>query len=499
MLIVVLALVFSWAGSGTALADPNDPTIVREYLFDSQSGPATPAWTATTPDTSGNGFDALMGGPEGIVADPGGTVPHNGRVKKAESVLQCVPWGGIESTYSIDRNADTVAMWFKTDGEWINGVDNWNHLFYGNGNAELQVGGNDEAGPMAGGFVQSWSWNGGVASSKLVTDPVEYDDGEWHHVVRTSSTYTGGADGGTHLYIDGVLVAHKVSELGTGSNNIIKFGANSGTGWSDYFSGHIDNCRIYSDPLSADQVLALYESETDDVSNVPLNPSPANGAPEVAVDTALSWEKPLNDIGGTCTYDVYLQADDPDLSGVTPVATGTTTMHQPGADLLPGTTYYWRVDPDCSGTGYTGTPWNFTTVGPKATNPNPTDDALGVDVEFATIVTWTPDPGADSQDVYFGQGAEVNQVLVDPGTSGATNSYNAGLLIHSTDYFWRVDSKVGANTFTGDQWNFQTVVGVCDPLPAGDTDNDCDTDLIDFANVSAGWMQCNWTPAYLCN
>ena len=253
MLIVALALVVSLTGFANAVVE-------REYLFDSQSGPASPAWTATTPDTSGNGVDALMGGPEGIVFDIGGVVPHNGRLKKAENVLDCVPWGGVASTYTLDMANNTVAMWFKTDGEW-DGTDNWNALFYGNGNDELQVGGNDNAGPMADGFVQSWSWNGSVAGSLIVT-PATYDDAEWHHLVRTQSAYTGGPDGGTHIYLDGLLVAWNVAPGGSGSNSDIKFGANSGTGWADYFSGRIDNARIYSNPLSENDVWDLYVSET---------------------------------------------------------------------------------------------------------------------------------------------------------------------------------------------------------------------------------------------
>lgn len=248
MLIVTLALVVGLAGSANA-------AIVREYLFDSQSGtPATPEYAQTTPDTSGNGFHAQMKGPEGVVADAGGTVANNGRIKKAENVLAVVPFGGVQSTYLLDLTSNTVAMWFKTDGEWIDGVDNWTGLFYGNGNGSLQVGGNDNAGPMADGFVQSWSWNGGVATSLLVT-PQTYDDGTWHHLVRTQG-------GGTKIYMDGLLVVSMAANGGTGGNDRIAFGESTGTGWASYFSGHIDNARIYDVPLSESEVWDLYVSET---------------------------------------------------------------------------------------------------------------------------------------------------------------------------------------------------------------------------------------------
>jgi len=254
MLIVVLGLIVGLAGSANA-------GLVREYLFDSQSAtPATPEYAQTTPDTSGSGFHAQMKGPEGVVMDAiGGVVAHNGRTKLAEMVLDCVPYGGIQSTYAIDRNADTVAMWFKTDGDST--VDAWNGLFYGNGNAELQVGGNDSAGAMGDGYILSWSWNGSVPSSELKS-PLAYDDGDWHHLVRTSSPYTGSTTGGTHLYMDGLLVAHKVSELGVGSNDRIAFGEATGTGWASYFNGQIDNARIYSHTLSATDVWDMYVSET---------------------------------------------------------------------------------------------------------------------------------------------------------------------------------------------------------------------------------------------
>ena len=126
MLVVVLALVVSLVGSANA-------ALLRSYLFDSQSMPSPfPEEDATTPDATGNAA-ALMLGPEGILADAGGVVAHNGRLKKAENVLEAVPFGGVrEPTYDgYTGFADSVAMWFKTGtGLYANSwADDWTSLF----------------------------------------------------------------------------------------------------------------------------------------------------------------------------------------------------------------------------------------------------------------------------------------------------------------------------------------------------------------------------------
>jgi serine protease AprX len=82
--------------------------------------------------------------------------------------------------------------------------------------------------------------------------------------------------------------------------------------------------------------------------------TPAEGATGVALRPNFAWE-PLD---GAQTYSIDVSTS-PDFSSLAAAATGLTeTTWQPGADLLNGTTYYWRVrggnacgDGDDSATG----------------------------------------------------------------------------------------------------------------------------------------------------
>ncbi len=76
----------------------------------------------------------------------------------------------------------------------------------------------------------------------------------------------------------------------------------------------------------------------DNLTAVPTPLSPANGATDVTVQPAFSW----NPVTGSTAY--YLEiATDPDYNNVVEAATVTATSYTPAAPLAPGTLYYWRV------------------------------------------------------------------------------------------------------------------------------------------------------------
>jgi hypothetical protein len=270
MTIVVIGLILGLAGSAIASLD-------RYYQFETETGGITPDSVSGVSGTL-NGYSGYPGSGSGIVADSGGAALHNGRVKKAEHVMECIPYGGMFSTYSgFTGSNDTVALWFKTDGQWVPGVDNWNELFSCNAEYNLEVGGNDETGPMAAGYILSWSWTGSVDTSKVTTAPLAYDDGDWHYLVRTFSPYSP-FDDATKIYIDGLLVASgPVPGSAPGASNALQVGMASTTGWASYFKGRIDNVRCYSNALTADEVWAVYVSETDTCVSVKQSQGDLNG------------------------------------------------------------------------------------------------------------------------------------------------------------------------------------------------------------------------------
>ncbi len=133
--------------------------------------------------------------------------------------------------------------------------------------------------------------------------------------------------------------------------------------------------------------------------------------------------------------------------------------------LVPGTTYYWRVDEiEADGvTKYQGDVWNFTIPPRTAYAPDPPDGAELVDLE--PRLSWTPGFGAKLHTVYFGESYDE----VDNATMGiptGSESYSPGPLKMAKTYYWRVDEFDVFTTHKGAVWSFTTLGAVSGPTPA---------------------------------
>ncbi|HEY7491635.1 MAG TPA: LamG domain-containing protein, partial [Candidatus Tectomicrobia bacterium] len=154
--------------------------------------------------------------------------------------------------------AYAVSVWFLNNGEGDQGQ--------GYGQKILSKGdfGTDfhlSVGPDGGnpdGYLSWWSDQGGFAS---VTDTSrDYRDNVWHHVVLNKKTASEG-----ELWVDGVLQASS-SSLAKVDNNVdlvIGFTAHTDGFQQKYWSGKIDDIRIYNRVLSASEILALFELPPD--------------------------------------------------------------------------------------------------------------------------------------------------------------------------------------------------------------------------------------------
>ena len=91
--------------------------------------------------------------------------------------------------------------------------------------------------------------------------------------------------------------------------------------------------------------------------NTPSDPVPANGATDVPIDQALSWQGGDPD-GDPVTYTVALGT----ISPPPVVATDVTDTHYAPGALITGTTYYWYVSVTDGESAATGPVWNFTTA-----------------------------------------------------------------------------------------------------------------------------------------
>jgi hypothetical protein len=116
---------------------------------------------------------------------------------------------------------------------------------------------------------------------------------------------------------------------------------------------------------------------------------------------------------------------------------------------------------DGAGT-YKGEVWSFTTEG-AVTDPNPADGA--VNVKPSVILGWDAGAVAASHEVYFGMDADAvrNATTASPEYKGpkalGEESYDPGLLLLETTYYWRIDEVNGANPdspWVGNVWSFST-------------------------------------------
>ncbi|MFB0553490.1 MAG: sugar-binding protein [Phycisphaerae bacterium] len=202
------------------------------------------------------------------------------------------------------------------------------------------------------------------------------------------------------------------------------------------------------------------------------SPSPANGAMIEDTWVNLSWRAGEFAV----SHDVYLGDN---FDAVNEGAEGTFIGNQaatfivagfPGFPypdgLVPGTTYYWRIDevnapPD--ETVYKGKVWSFSIPPKTAYNPDPPDGAEFVDL--GATFSWTGGYGAKLHTIYMGTSFdEVNDAV--GGAPQGTKTYSPGPLELEKVYYWRVDEFDAIETHKGDVWSFTTPGAVGNPQPA---------------------------------
>jgi hypothetical protein len=302
---------------------------------------------------------------------------------------------------------------------------------------------------------------------------VEY--GAWHHMALTWELVPGEYGGGA-MYIDGELVAeygNKFVEAPPGVEAADNWGGGARIGWdvddSWQFNGLLDDFCIFKRALSGDEVRKLMQGMG---SSIAYGSTPANGS--ILTDTwvTLSWYPG----DGAVSHDVYMGDNYDDVyngTGDTFRINQVTTFYVAGFPgyafpdgLVPGTTYYWRIDEVNEAdpnSPWKGDIWSFSIPPKTAYNPYPADGAEFVDTD--TALSWMGGFGAKLHTVYIADNFDnVNNAAGGP-TQGAT-TYTPGQLESGKVYYWRVDEFDAANTYKGDIWSFTTPGAVGNPVPA---------------------------------
>jgi len=426
----------------TSVARAADPDLVGWWRFDEGSG-------TTATDFSGKGNDGTL---------QGDTAWVTGQLGKA------VQFDGVDDFVEVPHAESLMAETEVTVMTWINTP---RHL--GPGGALWQGILSKANGPRSysfytesGGGLHFSTTSGGAFVGTVSSGQVPLN--EWVHVCAM-------VIGGEHqYYINGEDAGRSGSGIVLGEEdtaNVVIGRTQEGAGRS--FLGMIDDTRIYMRGLSQEEVQDAMAG-----SGVPqaFGPDPANGALHADTWVTLSWK--AGDFA--VTHDVYMGENFDDVND----GTGDAFQGNQGAvyfvagfpgfsypdGLVPGTTYYWRVDevndlnPDSP---WKGEVWNFTVPPKTAYYPDPAEDAEFVELDVQ--LKWTPGFGAKLHYVVFGEDFdEVSSAAA--GVPNGTTTYSPGQLKLAKTYYWRIDEFDGIETYKGDIWSFTTEGAVTGPNPS---------------------------------
>ncbi|MCD4828038.1 MAG: hypothetical protein K8R90_01230 [Candidatus Cloacimonetes bacterium] len=185
------------------------------------------------------------------------------------------------------------------------------------------------------------------------------------------------------------------------------------------------------------------------------NPSPVDGAVDVALAGTLTWDWGANND----TYDLWFGP----AGAATEVVTGGACTGPSGSYPYTGLTYltgyeWWVVSYNTAMNSVTSLTWDFTSIQDPALptaayDPSPGDVYGNVPVNGS--LTWTWGVNNVTYDLWFGEpGAEVQVVTGDP---CAAASYAYSGLTEATDYsWWIVVYNAAAVSATTDTWGFDT-------------------------------------------
>jgi hypothetical protein len=445
--VISVVLVLDLAGSASA-------KLIGYWSLDENNG-------ANTADSSGYGNNGIINGATWTGGKSGAALSFDG----IDDYVLCAEREGTgPGTYPAELMPEkfTVSCWTK--------LSNFAYFssFVGNG----MDSGDDECGF----FFYNWGWEGeneqdfGLAirtedGMYYVETPNIYETGKWYHL---AATYDGT---NVVIYVDGKVsvgptnVGGPIRWVSAASKNYperFAIGVWLDPGYDLWIDGIIDEVSYW------DQALDEIEIKKLALSYKASEPSPADGAKYPNTWVSLGWVPGALAV----SHDVYFGENFDDVNdgtGDTFRGNYSDTFYFAGFfgyaypdGLVPGTTYYWRIDevneadPNTEEISvWKGDVWSFMVPAKTAYNPVPADGARFVDPDI--VLSWTSGFGAKRHIVYFGDNFDDVNNAAD-GPSQVTNTYTLGSLELDKTYYWRVDEDDVTETHKGDVWHF-TIAG----------------------------------------
>jgi hypothetical protein len=282
-----------------------------------------------------------------------------------------------------------------------------------------------------------------IHGDTVVLDPGSADD---FHTIRCvgapkSSQY--------EFFIDGTSYGtYDIKDGGSNSNydNIYRFvsGSTGGTGREAYWN----YVALAAGMLASDKA---------------YSPSPSDDSIYEQTWANLSWVSGDHAV----SHDIYFGESFDDVNiGAESVFQGNQSgtflvVGFPGfpipAGLVPGTTYYWRIDEvnDLDpNSPWKGDVWSFLLPPRNAYLPDPIDGSGFIDTDLT--LSWSAGFNTKSHHVYFGNNREEIEDAVGAMPQAET-TYLTGTLELEKTYYWRVDEFDGIAMNKGEVWSFTTM------------------------------------------
>jgi len=293
-------------------------------------------------DSSGNGHHGRLAGDSRYVAG------YDGEAIELDGAGDFVQMDGYKGI--LGTSAFTITAWIRTasNGEIVG----WGGTGAGQ-RVEFRVNGGRLRCETNGGDVQG--------------DTNIINDDKWHHVAVAVKENATISSGDVTFYLDGqddTRVSTDTDVFNMTAGFDVKIGQMYDLSSTRWFTGLIDDLRIYDKQLSAEEILQTMTGDP----RLAVGPSPADGStPNIEVAVSLSWA-PGED---AVRHDVYLGTDEQTVRDARP--SDTTGTYRGRSDpnnytiseaLEYNRTYYWRIDEvEADETTINqGRIWSFTTA-----------------------------------------------------------------------------------------------------------------------------------------
>jgi len=457
ILLVCLTLLLVPAGNALAQLDPTSVTDGHVYLFEDVG--------ADVPDDSPNGHTAnLVGSPQVVDGLKGNALQFNGVDDGVH-----IPDGPMINL-STHQNHTVVAVFKCADV-----TKPEKQVVYDEGGTTRGVTIYVHEGLV---YVGGWNlsdytpeWTGTFLSHPIASN-------QWISVAAVlRDSGPAQEDDKFEMWVNGQFIdigpggqlQSRSNDCAIGyANSQTKFHDGNLTGGGGYFEGMVDEIWIFNQ--------ALTEVELSQWSGKPwpfaFSPTPKDGTMISDTWTNISWSPGALAV----SHDVYIGDN---FDAVDSGAEGTFFGNQattefivgfPGfafpEGLVPGTTYYWRIDEVNEAepnSPWKGDIWSFSVPPKTAYFPDPADGAEGVSVDVR--LSWTPGFGSVLHYAYFGDNFEDVSNATGALPLGGT-TYQPGPLKMAKTYYWRVDEFDVVETHKGNVWSFTTEGAVTAVNPA---------------------------------